>query len=418
MKPAKTINKFNQSHESLRRFLRLISYGCYHRMLFNRHGIKQRTYDDELRQMRFFIPKDCVIESRQAGHTHVSFRGSPYTQPQNFLFNSFLLKSFLPDVCLHTILILQITAKSGQPMTLSEIMDEAELAISEHDPDYINGNADLVQLIRRRINELVEVGLLTTCGKGRSTTYQASLQPLDGLSSDEAQILLSAVNFYKNVALISVPGCLLALNLLELFPALSACTSFFQFKNNNFTRILDDEIVLAIIEAINSQKALSIGRKDKADLKILPSSISTDYFYNRQYLVGHKIISPSKSEPVSLRIDMITKAVPAEASPVPAAASRNKLVEVRIRATYTTPAERAQREKELMSQGAQLTGEETNAFLCSICTPDPLHLYPWLCSLQPWAEILPGPDGLRQRLEKDLQEMLANYELATLSSSV
>jgi hypothetical protein len=47
---------------------------------------------------------------------------------------------------------------------------------------------------------------------------------------------------------------------------------------------LDDEIVLAIIEAINSQKALSIGRKDKADLKILPSSISTDYFYNRQYL--------------------------------------------------------------------------------------------------------------------------------------
>ena len=287
MKRLRTINKFNQKHSSLRRFLRLISYGCYHRMLFRGHGINERTYDDELRQMRFFIPESSIIETHQAGHTHISFRGSPYTQTYNFL----------------------------------------------------------------------------------------------------------------------------ARNISEAFPSISPPTDIFQFRNNNFTRILDDEVLVTIIQAIKSKKALVARRKDKPTITVLPRAIYTDYIYNRQYIIGRKLLSPGKAEPVSLRIDLLTDIAFAEVPLPPSAATATRLQEIHLRVTFDNAREKSEREDLLISRGAKITSAEPHVFLCTIPAVDPLRLYPWLWSLQPWAEILPGKDGLRRRMEKDLRNMLTDYGL-------
>ena len=46
-KPAKTHNdKYRKQYYPLREFIRLISYGCYHRSLFPEFGIAPRSYDD------------------------------------------------------------------------------------------------------------------------------------------------------------------------------------------------------------------------------------------------------------------------------------------------------------------------------------------------------------------------------------
>ena len=74
-KNSKTINKFHRSHAGLRKFLRLVSYGCYHRNLFSKHAITPRSYDDLLRQIRFFVPEKNLQMTRHNKYSYFTFVG-------------------------------------------------------------------------------------------------------------------------------------------------------------------------------------------------------------------------------------------------------------------------------------------------------------------------------------------------------
>lgn len=413
MNLTKTVNKFNQSHSNLRLFLRIISYGCYHRKLFQLFGIKERTYDDELRQMRFFIPKQNIMESRRKRHTHITFRVNPYISQQNYLVNSFFLKTILPDSCLHSILLLQITAKATKPLSLTEIVNQLHDQLMYFEPAYDDiENTDIEQLIRRRVNELTEIGLLKKNYNGKKICYTLIPQVLNELSHEDTYYLITAINFYKNVGLLSAPGYLLTQNLLEIHPQESYKDSFFQFKNNSYIRILDDDIILGIITAINKKQILCIKRDKRPDITVAPIAIHTDYDYNRQYLIAEKIHYKKSSERVSLRIDKIVKVIVKKNIPHKKSSSKEHTQELRLRITYKNEQERTCREYALAPYNFQIVFEEDSAFICSISVSDPLKLYPWLWSIQPWAEILPGQDGLRERMKNDLQEILRKYSIS------
>ena len=317
MRLKKTVNKFNQSHDCLRRFLRLVSYGCYHRRRFADHGIRERTYDDELRQMRFFIPEQNIQVSHHAGCAYITFQGNSCNSSQNYLAHSFFLKTLLPDACLHAILLLQTVTQAGKPLSLPELLKKIEGPLLEHDPDLIAGNTDLSQLLRRRAKELSALGLLVPTGKGRNLRYGPPPKPLSGLTMEEVSRLLFALEFYRNVALLSMPGYLLAANLKETYPEIPHQPAPFQFKNNSFVRILDDDMLLTIVQAIRDGKLLQVEREGHPPMTVTPITIHTDYHYNRQYLVARKNLSPTRAEPMSLRIDKITKAVPLDGLPAP-----------------------------------------------------------------------------------------------------
>ena len=61
-----------------------------------------------------------------------------------------------------------------------------ETALLEHDPGFANSDTDLAQLTRRRIGELVELGLVIATGKGKNIRYLSPPCPLLELTAPEA----------------------------------------------------------------------------------------------------------------------------------------------------------------------------------------------------------------------------------------
>ena len=89
--------------------------------------------------------------------------------------------------------------------------------------------------------------------------------------------------------------------------------------------------------------------------------------------------------------------------------SRQKLRQVRLLIHFKDADERRQREKILTDELPARIVEEAGKVICVVETPDPLQIYPRLWKFQPWAEILAGADGLRDRMRRDTLEALKNY---------
>ena len=183
-KNPKILNKFNRSHAGLRKFLRLVSYGCYHRTLFVRHAITPRTYDDFLRQVRFFIPEKNLQVTRHEKCSYFTFVGDFRHGTKNYFYSSFLLKTLLPKHCLQKIILLQIL-EGAEPLPVPEILNRAERLITEYNPDSLS--EDLPQSFRRRLNELTDSGLVQKIGTADKILYEKISNPLEDLSAEISQ---------------------------------------------------------------------------------------------------------------------------------------------------------------------------------------------------------------------------------------
>lgn len=390
------LNKFNRSFDGVKKFLRLVSYGCRHRQLFGRCEIKPRSYDDFIRQMRFFIPEDKIQVSYHKKFAYFTFAGDFRRGSDNYLHRAFLTKTILPETCLQYIVILQVLRSSAEPLTSIEIIErvsEVLPSIAEH---------DFFQLIRRRLNELTDAGLMSKIGSGNRIRYRQINNPLEKISSEERRALSTALHFYRNYSLLSMPGYLLSKNL-----ELDGADEIFQFRNNNFTRILDDDFVFTIVQALGAPKKLLLDRFDKPPLTVIPLSIETDFLYSRQYLTALKELG-KRLEPVRLRLDKIKLIKPASAIETKTPSPSQRLREILLRVTFDNDAQRLERADILNARfETRLIEEGADYFICAIRMLDPLQVYPWLWNVQPWAEIL--SEGLRTRMQFDVSEALKNY---------
>ncbi len=423
-KNSKTINKFHRSHAGLRKFLRLVSYGCYHRNLFSRHAITPRSYDDLLRQIRFFVPEKNLQMTRHDKFSYFTFVGDFRHGTKNYFYSSFLLKTLLPEHCLQKIILLQILEGAGA-LPAIEILSRAERVLTDHKPDCME--ADLFQSFRRRLNELTDSGVLRKFEAGGKVLYEKISNPLDELSENELTLLHSALKFYRNVAPIGTAGYFLC-------DSLKTCTEsareIFQFRNNNFARILDDDLLLTIAKAIRLRKKILVERENKSPVTVTPVAVETDFLCSRQYLVAlrqkelmslriEKIVSVNllsqylvalrQKELMSLRIEKIVSVNLLSDAGEKFSPSQKKLREVRLLVHFKDADERRLREKILTEELPARIVEEAQGVICVVETPDPLQIYPRLWKFQPWAEILAGKDGLRERMRRDVQEVLKNY---------
>ncbi len=400
-KSTKIFNKFNRSYKDLRKFLRLVSYGCYHRNQFSNYGITPRTYDDFLRQLRFFIPFENIQVHRQEKFSYSTFSCDFQTSSENYLYRSFLLKTILPENFLYSITILQILEQSKKPLSISEIVEIADEKISELKPETLE--KDLPQLLRRRLKALENSGVLKSYCEGGKFFYRQFKNPLGELSADELKILSSAVNFYKNYSLIPTAGYFFSDSLNDIFKVHTP--NFFQFKNNNFIQLLDDDILFSTLDAVKNHRQISYKRENQSTITVMPFAIETDFLYGRQY-----IWAVSGKESFKFRTDKI---IDAEISELPAqnfSAPNKKLREIKLRVTFQNETERNKRIEILNAEtDFKIVSEENNAFICAIEVEDPLQFYPHLWKFQPWAKILPGVDGLRERMLNDAKEVLKNY---------
>ena len=386
-------DKFNRSHENLRKFLKLVAQGCYSRNLFAQYSISLRTYDDFLHQLRFFIPEENLQVTFHDKCAYFSFGDNLERGSNNYLHASFLLKTLLPEHCLHWILILQLLSRVGKPLQFPDISTrfyEAVPDVAEVEPEKL----------RRRVNELADAGLVRRTGHGQKIFFELLENPLGELSQEETAALICAVQFYRNCALLEVPGYFLRESLKEIYGADDA-EEIFRLKNNNLARILDDEILFKAVRAINDGKKIYVGREGKPPVKLSPAAVETDYIYNRQYLVYDK----SQKMRVDKILELKILNEPADSY----ASGREKLQEIRLRVTFSSLQLRNQREKILREHLNYEVAEEGDGFfVCKILVGDPLQYYPELWKFQPWAEIL--HDGLRERMKLDVEEALKNYD--------
>lgn len=402
MSKQKILNKFNRSHAGLRKFLRLVSYGCYHRKLFTRHAITPRSYDDMLRQIRFFVPEKNLQVTRHDKCSYFTFVGDFRHGTRNYFYRSFLLKTLLPEHCLQKIILLKVLADE-EFLSTPEILERAEQLITEHKPELLD--ADLVQSLRRRLNELTDSGVVSRLNTAGKSLYKKISNPLSEFSADELKILYDALKFLRNVAPVGTAGYFLC-DSLESFCGDIEEREIFQFRNNNFARILDDDILLTINEALNRRKKILVEREGKPPVTVTPVAVETDFLCSRQYLVAL-----SRNELMRLRVERITNIhLTNDDATEKFSPPRQKLREVRLRVKFADIAERRLREKLLADELPIRLVEETDGeFTCVVETLDPLQIYPRLWKFQPWAEILPGADGLRERMRSDVQEALKNY---------
>ena len=394
----KTINKFHRSHAVLRKFLRLVSYGCYHRNLFAKHAITPRSYDDLLRQIRFFVPEKNLQMTRHDKCSYFTVIGDFRHGTKNYFYSSFLLKTLLPEHCLQKIVLLQVLEGAGA-LPATEILSRAEMVLTDHKPDRIE--SDLFQSFRRRLNELTDSGVVRKIEAGGKVQFEKISNPLGELSANEITLLLSALKFYRNVAPIGTAGYFLCDTLKT---GAESRREIFQFRNNNFARILDDDILLTIAEALRRRKNLLVERENKPPLTVTPIAVETDFLCSRQYLVALR-----QKELMSLRIEKIMAVKLTNDDAEQIIPSRQKLRKVRLLIHFKDADERQRREKMLTDELPARIVEEAEKVICIVETPDPLQIYPRLWKFQPWAEILAGADGLRDRMRRDVQEALKNY---------
>ena len=398
----KILNKFHRSHAGLRKFLRLVSYGCYHRTLFSRHAITPRTYDDFLRQIRFFVPEKNLQVTRHEKYSYFTFVGDFRHGSENYFYSSFLLKTLLPEHCLKKIILLQIL-QDAEPLPMTEILSRAEDFLIDYDSSRIDD--DLTQTFRRRLNELIDSGIVRRVVSKKKILYEKISNPLGDLSADEVQILSDALNFFRNVSLIGTAGYFLCDSLKNFYDMPEVSQELFQFKNNNFARILDDDLLLTVLNAVTRRKKISVVRESKPPAIVTPLAVETDFLCSRQYLVAL-----NQGELMRLRVEKISAINLVDESTENFSSPRQKLREVRLRVKFQNQHERLIREKILSKElPMRIVDESADEFICVVETPDPLQIYPRLWKFQPWAEILAGADNLRERMRRDAEEALKNY---------
>ena len=395
-KNRKIINKFNRSHAGLRKFLRLLSYGCYHRTLFGRHEITPRSYDDFLRQIRFFVPEKNLQVTRHDKCSYFTFVGDFRHGTKNYFYTSFLLKTLLPEHCLYKIILLQLLDERA--LSFPEILSRAEDIFRRCETTVLDE-----QLLRRRLNELVDSGLVRRVEVKNKFLHQKISNPLDELSADEVKILYDALTFFRNVAPLGTVGYFLCDSLKNIYDGIEP-REIFQFKNNNFARILDDDILLTAVNACSQRKKILVERENKLPVTVTPVALETDLLCSRQYLVVLK-----QKNLMRMRVEKITASLVKEEAENFSSA-REKLREIRLRVQFNNSEECNLRKKILTEElPARILDEAEDEFICVVETPDPLQIYPRLWKFQPWAEILPGTNGLRERMRRDAEEALKNY---------
>lgn len=275
---SKTVKNYVRYREFIRNVM-LYSYRS--RKDYKEIGINERTYDDFKRILIDCIDNGFIEEVYINKVKCMRFKADFYESSYNFLSNTYLNKS-LRDNSFYYILILQILSDGASMMTV-----DIHNAIWDYDLNCdIDGN-DLG--IYRAAEDLTSMGLLTAEVIDRKKYYKISNNILDTLTEGEILELYTAISFFSNTALLSVPGYYFKQTLEKYLDSIGSTntpsTNIWQYRCCNYSKIVDDEVLSIATSAIRNNNSLEIkvGAK-KHPFRIDPKYISTTYPTGRSYL--------------------------------------------------------------------------------------------------------------------------------------
>ena len=413
-KEQKTTNpsytKTAKNYELHRKFIRNLAIYCYRsRQEYGEINIAGRTYDNYIRGFLDCIDRDFIKVSTRGKEKVFRFNADMYKSSYNHLVSTYFIKS-LPNNAFYYILILQILSE-GDSLLINEIEDAI------YDKNYDKQLDISTSALYRAICELTDSGLLKANKAKNKIYYQLADNILDQLTTKELQELYNAVSFFRNVSLLSVPGYYLANTISQYLESQGVdCpgnNSFWQYRFCNYSKIVDDEVIYIILQAMENKKVLKIsyGNTIKST-KLVPEALSTDYPYGRTYMLTAEHEVKKVEKITKIQVISPKKVIkPATSQKVKKPATRKLDLIFTFKATddereVTAIKHRLQNEAAWM----HCTKLDKEHYRYTATVQDAFALVPWIRTFHKYVSLGSDTDAVvKERLEKDKREALQKY---------
>ena len=409
--------KYIGDYDTLRPFIRYIALGCYHKDYLTRKlGLSPRSYEENLSRLRFFLPSEKLQTLRQ-GHKEIhALKGDLYRPDALYLAKTYQTKALKPKAAFYLFGLLQILAAADEPLDETTIL---QYRLTPTDKALPSGINDLSRsTLNRYLKELVNLGLAERCMFQGRYFYKSRQNPLAGLNGIETRQLRAAVNFYAHIAPLSMPGLFLDTYLADTCPASAPPCNLSQIKHIPPDKLLDEEIISLLLQAIDKQAAVSFqygGRETAA----LPLKLLINRYEGRQYLEALAKAPSARhySQKQTFRLDLVQNLRPAgHKSKEPPSYAPSPLHELRLTFRTNSPGEAESIRQRISKRfpSAAFTTKAENFLCCTIQLQDDLSLAPWLRTFYPSLCLgAVSSKVLQERLLEDLKEMMKNYGLHT-----
>ncbi|WP_459478142.1 WYL domain-containing protein [Clostridium saccharoperbutylacetonicum] len=256
---------FIKHYDLIRSILRdVFLYGCFSKgdLENKKHG-SSRKVSYEMRRIKQYIENDFIKIDKDGKNKLLSLSYDDISNTKNFLVNTYLSKSFTrSDITLYYYLLSILNYKS-EPMNFSDIENEM---ISKELIDYENISS---KTIERKLNELVNsMEIVSVKKNGRIKEYYLSEDILKELNNNEVLKLYNIVDLYKNIIFPNVSGHYFYDTLKDymefernIIPTDNNC---FQYKNLHFHPVIEEELILKVMKAIENRNEIKLKTDDKA----------------------------------------------------------------------------------------------------------------------------------------------------------
>ncbi|GKX65958.1 helix-turn-helix transcriptional regulator [Inconstantimicrobium mannanitabidum] len=298
---------FIKHYDLIRSILRdIFLYGCFSRsdLESKNHG-SSRKVSYEMRRIRQYIAKDFVKVDKDGKNKLLNLSYDSISNTKNFLIDTYLSKSFTQtDVILYYYILL-ILNYFDEPMTFSEI--ENELV----NRGLINYDNISSKTIERKLSEMANSMEIVSFQKiGRVKEYYISEDILKELDAEELEKLYYVVHLFKNIVFPNISGYYFYDTLKDYMEferhIKVADNDCFQYKNLHFHPVIDEELLLRIMNAIEGRYEIILKAKSKTirvkhhnDEIIKPFKLRYDIECGRFYLIGFN----NSGRCISIRID-------------------------------------------------------------------------------------------------------------------
>lgn len=263
----KSFNYYVDKYDTIRFFLKIIYiFGCYNeKQLIKKMNICSKNYKNEIKRLQFYLDNKYLVQERLNKRNVTSIKTDYHDNITNLLIDSYKLKTFIPntDLKLH-FLFMEILYKLQQSghnvVTINELAGEIkDLALDFHAEAKIN-----VSHFYERISKLVNLGILeehTTKSKSSNPrTYSLAPNVLEEFNTNELEEIHQLLYLFRNITPLSTLAYYIQDTLKNyIIFALGddiASKDFFIFKDCFQWNILNDEVLLHVIYAIENHHTI------------------------------------------------------------------------------------------------------------------------------------------------------------------
>lgn len=279
---------------------KLIVYGCYtNEDLKNTLRMSEAKIKVDKRRIRLFTNPKYFTKNTHKKKTIDGNVSNQFEVSYNYLSRLFTLHSFTKNAVSYYLMILQILGATDEMLSVSELLGKLSFYNEEvNEPT-----------LRRYLTKLVNMDIVRCDEQKEPYRYSLANDIFQGMTDDQLEQLTIAVDFFSSIISPSACGCQLFESLQRYKGAFQVYESPFMFNNQYLGQILDDEILLNLLEAMNQERTvnLKLGNGDEIEqTQITPIRIVVDLKGGRRYLFG---CDSANDEPRLIRLDYIESVV-------------------------------------------------------------------------------------------------------------